>query len=51
MIKGIYPPSNMFLIFNGTCRSVLLHNRSNVVARYQWKAFSSVMEEDLHREM
>ena len=30
-------------------RSVVLHNRSKVVVHYQWKAFSSVEEEEAQK--
>lgn len=33
------------------CRSVTLHNRSKVVVHYQWKAFSSVEEEEAHKQL
>ena len=32
-------------------RSVIIHNRSDVVVHYQWKAFASEMEENMKREM
>lgn len=32
-------------------RSVVLHNRSDVVVHYEWKAFASAMEEDMQKEM
>lgn len=32
-------------------RSVVLHNRSDVVVRFEWKAFPSKMEEDMQKEM
>lgn len=31
-------------------RSAIIHNRSNVVVHYQWKAFASEMEENMKRE-
>ncbi len=31
-------------------RSVVLHNRSNVVVHYQWKAFASELEENVRRQ-
>ena len=34
-----------------TSRSVTIHNRSDVVVHYQWKAFASEGEEDMQREM
>ena len=33
------------------CSSVILHNQSDVVVHYEWKAFSSEMEEDMQREL
>ena len=33
------------------CRTVVLHNRSDVVIRYQWKAFSTEGEEETHKEL
>ena len=32
-------------------RSVVLHNRSDVVVHFEWKAFSSKMEEDMQKEV
>lgn len=32
-------------------RSVTLHNRSDVVVHFEWKAFASKMEEDMQKEM
>jgi hypothetical protein len=32
-------------------RSVVLHNRSDVVVHFQWKAFSSEADEELQREL
>ena len=31
-------------------RTVVLHNRSNVVVHYQWKAFASELEENAKRQ-
>ena len=31
-------------------RSVIIHNRSDVVVHYQWKAFASELEEDFRRQ-
>ena len=31
-------------------RSVVIHNRSNVVVHYQWKAFASELEEEVRRQ-
>jgi hydrocephalus-inducing protein len=32
-------------------RSVVLHNRSDVVVHFEWKAFASKMEEEMQKEM
>ena len=32
-------------------RSVTIHNRSNVVVRYEWKAFSTEEDEETEKEM
>lgn len=32
-------------------RSVVIHNRSDVVVHYQWKAFASELEENMKREV
>ena len=32
-------------------RSVVLHNRSDVVVHFEWKAFASTMEEEMQIEM
>ena len=32
-------------------RLVVLHNRSDVVVHFKWKAFASEMEEDMQKEM
>ena len=32
-------------------RCVVLHNRSDVVVHFEWKAFGSEMEEDMQKEM
>ena len=32
-------------------RSVVIHNRSDVVVHYEWKAFSSDLEEQAEKDM
>ncbi len=49
-ITNPYTPMEMTVI-TLYYRSVTLHNDSDVVVHYQWRAFSSEFEEDMQREM
>ena len=36
---------------NLNCRSVIIHNRSDVVVHYEWKAYATEEEEQTEKEM
>ena len=40
-------PSSLLCV----ARSVMIHNRSDVVVHYEWKAFSSDLEEQAEKDM
>ena len=56
-VEGVFPASVLVcaslsplpLLHVG--RSVVIHNRSDVVVHYEWKAFSSDLEEQAEKDM
>ena len=52
MIAILYYIQTLYISF--VCfvnRSVMIHNRSDVIVHYEWKAFATEEEEQMEKEM